>query len=319
MALASPLRLPGRLSATLAATTAIVFAACGPAHLAAAASFRPPDLVGTFTLEETIDPRTPPPDPPLPLRRRLPPPFPPSRVPLPPPATITPPLCSAPTPAPTPHSPVQHTHDGSAHRPRRAPPQLHPQPRGGRVQQPPPPCVWTRRAHPSRASPLTTRCPLRPLGAPRVCCTLWCGSCSLPRGAARLCPPCRHTPCLRGWGQGGRPHPPASRVPRYAPFLKTFSVSRRGRCYTAAKERRSPRPPVGAEPEIGRRAHQVDSCWLWVTPPLVNTDQCTQVIGSAPTSSSPRASSGAHYAVLHTNHPLPPTFPPPITFPSPPM
>lgn len=61
MALASPLRLPGRLSATLAATTAIVFAACGPAHLAAAASFRPPDLVGTFTLEETIIPPTPPP------------------------------------------------------------------------------------------------------------------------------------------------------------------------------------------------------------------------------------------------------------------
>lgn len=61
MAVACPLRLPGRLVATLAAATAIMVAACSPTHLAAAASFRSPDLVGTFTLEETIIPPTPPP------------------------------------------------------------------------------------------------------------------------------------------------------------------------------------------------------------------------------------------------------------------
>ncbi|GAB0491443.1 hypothetical protein MMPV_002696 [Pyropia vietnamensis] len=53
--------LRGRLVAALAAATATVVAACGPASLAAAASFRPPDLVGTFTLEKRIIPPTPPP------------------------------------------------------------------------------------------------------------------------------------------------------------------------------------------------------------------------------------------------------------------
>lgn len=56
MAVAWPLRLPCRVAASLAAATAIVVAASGRTHLAAAASFRPADLVGTFTLEETVTP-----------------------------------------------------------------------------------------------------------------------------------------------------------------------------------------------------------------------------------------------------------------------
>lgn len=61
MAVACPSRLPGRLTATLAVTAAVAVAACSRTHLAAAASFRPPDLVGTFTREKTIIPPTPPP------------------------------------------------------------------------------------------------------------------------------------------------------------------------------------------------------------------------------------------------------------------